>query len=153
MWGVNMRLFILLALAFLAGCASNAELNGIDSAIEDSRQAFNRAIPPEWNIDNYSDRVVDDYISRGGNGFLATDITGRITSFHMCDGYSNKKCMEFAANEAKGQCENTVALAIVYGFIPSQPTECKVVVYKNRILTSTPFVYRGKIYSRQEKLF
>lgn len=148
-----MRRYILAVMALVAGCAQQPELPGIEAAIEDSRQAFNRAIPADWNIDNYSDRVVNDYISKGGNGFLATDITGRITSFHLCDGYSNKKCLEFAANEAKGQCENTVALAIVYGFIPSQPTECRVVAFRDKIISREPFVYNSRSYNKNERIF
>lgn len=149
-----MKRFILLGLIFLAGCASQPPVNNLEAAIEDSRRSFNAAIPADWNIDNYSNRVVDDYISKGGNGFVATDVTGKISSFYLIkQNKPTENDIQFASNEAKGQCENTVALAVVYGFIPNQPTECRVVMYKNKIISKETFIYNGVEYFRGDTLY
>lgn len=134
----------------LSACATT-DTDELDRKINESRIAFEQAIPVDWTPENFPVRVISDYKSKGSQGIVAMDNSNVITTFELCD-RRTRKCYDEAAVEAVANCENTVHLGLMFDIFGDKVPECRVVIVNDRFVHVGNLTINGVEYVKGDKI-
>lgn len=138
-------------LAITAGCAQSPEVDSIAQQVAESKAAFERSIPATWSPNNFPERVILDYKSKGARGVVAMDMSNIITTFELCL-RRTKKCLNEAAKEAVANCENTVHLGLRFDILKDITPKCRVVIVNDRFVDRSNITINGVDYKKNDKI-